>query len=202
VVLLVAAELILRAVAANVAAAELTDAFHLSREPDVSIGGFPFVVQALTGHLSSVTVKDHDFRASGGVSIHEMELTLHGVRFSSGQLLRRRTGTITADRADGNAMLTGPNITAALQARGTNVNVRFAGGKVLLTSPSFPGTLTAKVTLDGRTLTIRPEGTVVTQTLSIVLPEIVNGLDYSRARVVGSVAVVDVRADHPTFRVG
>jgi DUF2993 family protein len=198
--LLVGADVGARAIAQNVAATQVASSLKLSRKPSVSLGGFPFIPRAISGHLPSVTVGDRDFTAEGGILIQSVRLTLRDVRFPSGMLLTKKEGTVRASSGDGTATLTGQAVTDALHRAGADVNVRFEGGEVLLTSGEFPGQLRGDVSVGGDTLVVRPVGS--DRPFSVPLPHLISGLDYRSARVEGSVAVLGFQLADPAFRIG
>jgi DUF2993 family protein len=199
-VVLAAADFVVRAIAQNVVATQIASSLRLSRKPDVSLGGFPFLPRAVSGHLPSMTVNDQDFTAEGGVRIQSIRLTLRDIRFPSGQLLSHQEGTVRAAGGDGTATLTDRSVTDALRAAGADVDVRFQGGDVLLTTGGVPGELRAEVSVTNHTLVVRPVGS--DRAFAVPLPHLVGGLEYRSVKVENSVAVLEVRLVEPSFRVG
>lgn len=64
--LLVAADRIGNAIAEHTVAKTVQDSQHLAHEPDVDIGGFPFLTQLAAGRFGKVTLRDRDVTAGGG----------------------------------------------------------------------------------------------------------------------------------------
>src|SRR5437867_10617082 len=87
VVLLVGADLGLRALAQYWIAGQLQSSFRLERRPFVSLGGFPFLPRLVTGRFHSVSVESHGSVRIGPFPISAVDLTLRDVKFPPDQLL-------------------------------------------------------------------------------------------------------------------
>ncbi len=79
--LLVAADFGARLWAESRLSGELAESLDLAQNPDVSLGGFPFLPGALGGHLPSVSIRASEFKGED-VSVHALTLLLRDVSFS------------------------------------------------------------------------------------------------------------------------
>jgi hypothetical protein len=147
VVLLVAADRIALAVAESLISDRIAADYSLPSKPAVSIGGFPFLTQVLSGEYGEIDVSAAQIPA-GGVTLHQLHARLTGVHAPLSQVLGQGTGTVTASRAAGTALLTYPEI-----------DRRLPGG--LQVSPARPG-----LTVSG-TLTIGGSRVPVTATVAL-----------------------------------
>ena len=122
--------------------------------------------------------------------LEDVRLTLRDVTFSTGQLLARRGGDIVARGGDGTAAMSGADATAALRANGIPASVGFRGGRAHVRSTEVPGEVTAKVSLQGGSLVLRPTGLPVPVSFSFRLPQVVPGLRYRSVTVAGGTLVL------------
>src|SRR5579859_893916 len=104
VVLLVAADRISLAVAENQISGRLTSAYGLPHKPGVTITGFPFLTQVAAGAYRQIDVSASQVPA-GGATLHNLSVQLTGVHASLSQVLGNGSSMVTADRAEGSAMV-------------------------------------------------------------------------------------------------
>jgi hypothetical protein len=107
------------AVAENKAAQQAQVTEGLSSKPHVSIEGFPFLTQVLSGKLDDVKVTAEGLAADEGgqrVRFESLHADLRGVKLSDG--FRRAV----ADHADGQVFITYPDIQAAIGVPGLRVS--------------------------------------------------------------------------------
>ena len=201
VVLLVAADFVLRAVTERLVAQRVERSLHLSERPSVSLSGFPFLLHFAEGHFASASAKAGGVR-SEGVSFGSVTLSLRDIRFPPGKLIFGNGGDVRATTGEGSLDMTGAQATEALRARGTDASVRFAGGKVLVRSPQFPREISATVTVSGNQLVLRSADRALSGSFSVRLPEIIQGLRFTGVGIHGSTAVFRFVLDRPVFRVG
>ena len=119
--LFVAADRIAVHVADNKAAQRAQITQGLAEKPKVSIEGFPFLTQALSGKLDDVRVSANGIAASQGgqsVRIDTFQADLHGVKFSDSY------SRAVADSADGNAFITYADLSNAAP---DGIKVSYAG---------------------------------------------------------------------------
>jgi hypothetical protein len=103
-VLLVAADRISVAVAENQISDRLASAYGLAGKPGVTITGFPFLTQVLTGDYQQIDVSASRVPAGGAV-LHHLNVRLTGVHATVSQVLGNGSSMVTADRAAGSAMV-------------------------------------------------------------------------------------------------
>ena len=199
VVLGVVADVGARAYAERRVREEMSRSLDLSEEPDVSLGGFPFLLHLLRGTLPSVDVVASDVPA-GRLRFDIVRMNLHDVSFSFADLLSR-SGTVRADRADGTATVTPGDVMAALRDSGIPLSVEFSDGVIRITAAQLPGEVEASVKLEGQRLLFSPSRPALPLEFALDLPRFVPGMVYTDARIEGSVGVLTFRADQPTFDV-
>src|SRR2546428_11798860 len=131
VALLVGADFGLRLLADYWVGRELQSSLSLSQRPSVSIGGFPFLPELVSGNVASVTVHAKGSITEGTLPVHEVTLTLLNVSFPPSQLLTGRGTTIRASSGEGTAQFTQGDLNAALGAS-VPVTIRFRNGRVVI----------------------------------------------------------------------
>jgi len=103
-VLLVAADRISAAIAENQISDRLASAYGLADKPGVTITGFPFLTQVVTGKYQQIDVSANQVSADGAV-LHDLKVQLTGVHATVGQVLGNGSSMVTADHAAGSAMV-------------------------------------------------------------------------------------------------
>jgi hypothetical protein len=93
----------------------------LPARPDVSIGGFPFLTQALGGRYDSVTLTVHDLRRAA-VAVHTLTVHLSGVHVALSAVLRGHVSSVPVDRASASMVLTYADLDAFFGARHLTVS--------------------------------------------------------------------------------
>src|SRR5215467_11540364 len=102
VVLLIAIDRIWLVLAEDQIASQIATAYNLPADPGVSISGFPFLTQVVTGNYQQIGVTADQIQ-TGGVTLHNLPVHLTGVHASISQLLGSGSSAVTADRAAGTA---------------------------------------------------------------------------------------------------
>ena len=199
-VFLLVADFGARAYAQNRLSHALADSLDVSPPPVVSLGGFPFLFRILQGELPAATIRGTRL-TSRGVSFEAVELRLRGLHFSLGSVLSGN-GTVVADTGDGSATLTGPDLTAVLDARGVPVTVTFSSAGVRLSSPQLPGEVEGKLTLSDQELILEPAAPTPSLRFSLALPPLIRGVRFTGLRVTPSGAVLTVSLSNVSVRVG
>jgi hypothetical protein len=196
----VGADFVLRWAAQNQVADDLQKSLKLSQRPEVSLGGFPFVVHLVEGRFASATASASELE-QGGVTLRDVSLTLSQLRFSAGDILARRKSTVRADSGNGSATMSGDDVTVALRQVRSDLTVTIDHGTLQVGAVGIPETVTATPTLSGRTLTLRSTDRRLRLKISIELPEFIKGLEFTGLRLDGDTAVLSFRLDHPEFDV-
>lgn len=164
---------------------------RLHERPDVSIGGFPFLVEVVRGRFTSVDIEADNVR-SRGVRLSRVTLELRGVRFSLPELRAR------VDRGRGTAVITDDALTAALRRRGAPATVTFEGGRAFLSSDRLPQAVEADVFLEGATLVV--SSSQVPDRIEVPLPRIARGVEYEAITVRGGEAELTFRVARSVLR--
>jgi hypothetical protein len=103
-VLLVVADRISVHVAQNQISDKIAATYEMTDKPSVSIHGFPFLTQALTGHYGEIDVSASRVEA-GGTTLTDLTAQFTGVHAPLSQVLGNGASSVTADRATGTAVL-------------------------------------------------------------------------------------------------
>jgi hypothetical protein len=137
--LIVIVILVLLAVAADRAAwwfaqrsiaQEIQNAENLSERPDVTVGGFPFLTQALQGRYKQIDAKLQDPDVEGGLKIDNLAIQLRGVRVTTSDLINRRVDEVPVDSASAVATISFAALNAAAKDNlpDTKSTVEFSQG--------------------------------------------------------------------------
>ncbi len=155
----VAVDRLAAAVAGRRVADRIASSESLADPPTVSFGGGPFLIQALRGRYTDVSVTARDLRR-GPVLIARIEARLHGVRLRLVDALRGRLGAVAIDSAQATALLRYADLAAALPNRAItlseeNGRIRLHGAAVVF-GQRIAGSALGEIVLDGHRLTIVP----------------------------------------------
>lgn len=143
-VLFVAADRIAVAVAENQISGRIATAYGLSNKPSVSISGFPFLTQVVTGDYQQINVSAPKIQA-GDVSLRDLSAHFTGVHAKLSQVIGHGPADITADQATGSAVVPFTEISQRLphglelKPSGKRITVSFSmrcGGKQVPLSAS------------------------------------------------------------------
>lgn len=136
-----------------------------SSEPDVTIGGFPFLTQVVDGKYEEITIRLRDVSANG-VTVPTLDIHATGVNATVSTLMSG-DGPITADQVAGTATVGYDSVRALINQRG--LTLAEEGGKLRMNLPvtaggqSFTAVALADVTVVGGVVrlnvtSIRAEG--------------------------------------------
>lgn len=127
---LVAADRLGAIVAGHVLAGKLQTDEHLDGRPDASIGGFPFLTQAISGKYSNITVKANDVVVNG-LTVSSLTASLHGVHIRFSKALRGSVSLVPVDRVSATALVSIAEVNTYLSTHspvGQRISIRAAGG--------------------------------------------------------------------------
>lgn len=175
----VVADFVARGAAETRVAARLQRSLDLTEEPEVEIGGFPFLLNLLAGSIPSVEVSSSSV-ARGALRFDEVVLTLDNVRFDLGAMSRGE-GEVRIGGGRGRAVMSGESLTALLRAEGAPVDVRFSGGRVLVDAEGPAEEAEGRLSLDGRRLVVSSGS--LPQDFSVALPRVGSGVSYRSVEV-------------------
>ncbi|WP_441250826.1 LmeA family phospholipid-binding protein [Kitasatospora sp. McL0602] len=134
--LLFGADRVAVGVAEDQAADKLVSSGRLSSRPHVSIGGFPFLTQAVTGRLDDVRLSGEGVTATDGrerIALRSFSARLSGVEFDSGY------SSATVRTGSGSGLVPYPDVARLLAGGGRPVELAYAGpGKVKATLAGLP----------------------------------------------------------------
>jgi hypothetical protein len=182
-VLFVAVDRIALVIAEDEIASRIASAYSMPADPGVSITGFPFLTQVVSGNYQQIGVTADQIQADG-VTLHDLNVHLTGVHAAISQLLGGGSSMITADRAAGTAMvgfatvkqrlpqetqvsLGGENLkVSGLQLSPDGKNLKLSGTASYL-GISAPVSATAALSVSPSGITVTPEDVTVAGGLSI-----------------------------------
>jgi hypothetical protein len=196
VAVLAAADFGLRVLAQYVVARQLQSSLALQERPKVSFGGWPFLPELVSGDLASVTVEAHGTLTTNQFPAQSVDLTLHDVTFSLGDLVSGGHGQIAAKTGEGTVTMTEEDINAAL-ANDLGVTVDLKNGKVLLKSVLVKGSITADVSISKGQLVLSGDQL---PDIKVPLPELAQGLTFTDVAVSGNEAVLTFSLKNATFQ--
>ena len=184
VVLVIAADSLVRGLAERRAAAELQGALSLSEKPSVDIGGWPFLYRAVVQPFPTVEISGRDV-AIEGLTVTSFTLKLREVELSLSQLLGGAP-SIEIASGHGSIRMTSELISERLGAQDLPFEFSIDGDQATLSSPELGGAVSADIALAGTSLTIDPPGL---DPVSIDLPRVADELEYRSVRVSGDAVV-------------
>jgi hypothetical protein len=168
--LLVAVDFGVKEIVERAVARRVDDEFAL-QTPSVSIDDWPFLLSAVKGRLSSVSVSAG---VGGGdpLQIHDVSLVLSDFRFSASDAVSGEMRSVEIGPSRGSATIADDDLSAALQEQGFEGEVRFDEGRVIVPSGGE-----ADVTLrDGQL--VLDAGAMGTDEGAVALPGITRGVTY------------------------
>lgn len=116
-------------------------------EPDVTVGGFPFLTQVLAERYESISIVLRDVRGSvegNAVSVPQLDVDARNVRASI-ETLRSGQGEVTAETVNGTGLLTYSSVAQLIDQPGLQLSEQ--GGKLVVKAPLE--VLSQQVTVNG-----------------------------------------------------
>ena len=187
---LVAGEVLLRPLAQRAVAEDVQDRYQLDQRPSVHLGGFPFLVRVVMGHLPSATGRLRDTTIEG-LTLEEVELRLQDVRFDTFDLLGG-DGEVRADAGQATVAVADVDLSRYLADRGLSFDVRFTPGQV---------TVGGTVTVAGTDVRVEATGALAIQDGQLGFRPAGIQLVGSRATLTVPQAVLDTFRDRVAFTV-
>lgn len=120
---------------ADKVAQEVADRGVSSSEPQVTVGGFPFVTQVLDGRYEEITIRLREV-AADQVTLPVLDIRATGVTAEMSTLMSG-DGPITADRVVGTGMIGYESVRALFDQEGLQVGEE--GGRLVLRLPLTAG---------------------------------------------------------------
>ena len=157
VVLAVGADRLSLVLTERAVASQLQSSGSLSSRPSVSIHGFPFLTQALSGRYDDVDLSADEVTAGGG-RLSRLEASLHGVHVSLSSALSGSVSTVPVDQLRATVLMSYADMTTQLRDRRLAVS---RGGDLLR--------VTGSVTVLGRSVSASALSTVTLSGTSVVV---------------------------------
>jgi LmeA-like phospholipid-binding len=195
VVLLVAADEGVRRYEEGQVASSIQSALILSARPQVSLRGFPFLIEIAQGQIPSGQISVGTLK-EGSLRYSHVHLLLLNLRFSFSQLLRGHLHTVHAVSGIGSASVTQGSLDSFLRAHGAPFSVSFKKGRALTKLGTLSAAIGVSVQISDRTLQISA-GSL--PTVSIPLPNLLPGLVYGSARPSDKRLILNFRLNHPAL---
>jgi len=129
-VLFVVADFAVRAVAENAAAEMIDEQIRQKVEPDVSLGGFPFLLSLLRGSFDEITV-DIDSTSEGPVEVEDIHLKLTGVDLEALEVLGGR-GNLRARSLRGRGVISEATLNEIASADLGGARIELEDNRVLV----------------------------------------------------------------------
>jgi hypothetical protein len=109
-------------VGAHVLASKVKTDEHLANRPNASIGGFPFLTQAVGGNYKDVTVTANNVVVNG-LTITTLTAQLHGMHLPLSHVLHGSVATVPVDRIEATAYIAYSDINQYLLSQHTSLRV-------------------------------------------------------------------------------
>jgi hypothetical protein len=155
-------------------AARIQTQENLPSRPSVSIGGFPFLTQAIRGRYDDVTLTVHGFDRIA-VRVDTISVALHGVHVSLGAIFAGHVSSVPIDSASARVLLSYADLNEYLGPKG--ITLSGSDGKVTVSGRVRIGTQT--LSADGTaSLNVTSDSVVfrVANAVSVAVP--LNGLPF------------------------
>jgi hypothetical protein len=187
VLLLVAADRVAWWLAEEGVANAIQQSEDLPNRPEVAIGGFPFLTQALAGRYDQVDVRFVELPAEEAVTIAELDTRLSGVRVPLRDIIDQSVQQTPVDQASASARVSFDALNAAAAARSTNQLSAIFGPGSSFDQVSVTGTFRGplgSVSLQGEARILVDDGSLVVT----LLPDTLNlprAVQAALARLIG-----------------
>lgn len=184
--LFVAADYVARSQAEKQAGKQLASSLELDDEPDVKLGGWPFLLKALGGELPSASFSAEEVR-SNGVTLSEVEVDVTDLSFSFKDILSGSGDAITIGGGDGTAVLLAGELSKVLRRESIDARVRFTANGVRVKAARLPQAVEGDIAIDAGNLVITAGGSTIG---TVRLPQIAEGLTYDEVTIEEKAAVL------------
>ena len=170
-------------------ASELQDSLGSTGDIEVSLGGFPFVLRALSGKIPTATVTTERLTRDG-LRFTDVTMTLRDIRFSLSKVLAGDLDAIKVGSGEGRAAIDDAVLERAIERSGPDIGVEIVENGVQIVSGPVSGVVDLLVSQDGLVLETDELGRLAINELGqrvvVPLPKIVGGLTYESIQVVDS----------------
>lgn len=91
-------------IAQNEIGRQIANQYNLQKQPKVSIGGFPFLTQAISGSYDSITVDIGDWTQQD-VTVHDLKVKISGLHAPLSDVINNNTSKMVADTGTASAII-------------------------------------------------------------------------------------------------
>ena len=186
--LLFGVDVLARNTAEGRAASYVQSEMDLAEEPEVSLGGMPFLLKALGGTVPDVEVRA-DSIVTEGLKLENIVINFDSIDVSLGGLLSGDAKGVKTSGGTGEASLKADALTKFLRDSGAPVEIMLVRGALAVTSPKL-GTQNGDVSVDGDDLLVISPA--LPDPLAIPLPGITEGLIYKDVSITRDAIVLKV----------
>lgn len=177
-----------RNVAEGRAASYVQSEMDLAEEPEVTLGGTPFLINAAGGTIPNVQV-DADRIVAKGLELEDVAITFESVDVSLGGLLSGDAENITTSGGEGTASLTAASLSSYLEQQGAPAEIVIVRGAIGVTTQQL-GTQNGELSIENGRLAIRSPA--LPRPLKVRLPGIAGGLVYEDVSIDRDAIVLEV----------
>lgn len=193
-VLLLAMDAGFRLVAQSAAADLIERRVGRGVDPEVGIGGFPFLVSAVRGEFDAVDVSIPRL-ANDGMDVEDVELTFRDVSLEPLRVVAGQ-GAIEAGTLRGQGRITEGNLNAAVARLVPDVELAIARDRVTITRSGSE--VTANVVIAGDALVVDVGAAI--SPVELPLPEVLPGVVFGSVQARADALVVGIRGTDVTIR--
>ena len=161
-------------------ATEVAAAYDINKRPDVSIDGFPFILNAVRGRFPAVMVSVDSLQKEG-MRLDDFEARLEDLRFEPSAVISGK-GQIEARRGSGTVMATLATVNQLIaESTPAPFELVAEGNSVVATQDGRRLSTTVEI-VDG-VLVVSPEGLA---SVSLDLPQIASGVTFRGVDTTGA----------------
>ena len=186
--LLFVADLLLRAAAENAAATFIDKRIAEKVEPEVGLGGFPFLASLLSGSFDEVTVAVP--QATKGLLVAEdIRLTFVDVKLEALEVLAGR-GDLRAESLTGRAVISEQTVNQIVNAQAPELSVTIEDDKVVVSRGEVSVPATAVVVSN----TLHMSANEVIEPIEVPLPDLIPEIKFTSLEAREGRLVLGIRA--------
>lgn len=156
-------------------------------EPEVDLGGFPFLRSVLTGTFDEITISIPEFK-EGPLLIEDVVLTLRDVRLEPLEVLAGR-GDLRAPSLEGNGVISEATLNEVVGSQVSGVTVAIERNRVSLSRDGQTVAATAVVAGDSL---LMQAGELGAGPIEIALPPLLQDVRFSSLRATPGELVLEV----------
>ncbi|MFN2388202.1 MAG: DUF2993 domain-containing protein [Actinomycetota bacterium] len=191
-VLGVGADIAARSYAQGRIASMLATSLELDADPEVEIGGWPFLTHALGGSLPTLEAGIGRLRVRG-ITLDDARIELRDVTFSPSRVLAGDTGSVRAANGTGRVVLDEQGLRELLAREGAPFTIAIERGRLTARSDELGRSMTADASIRGSALVIALDEPL--SDVTIDLPQVAGGITYRAVRVRDATLELELRLD-------